>query len=111
MKIKYLVFGILAVVLLYAGLTAYQLSGAVKMINDKEFEPKLKKVIEGDCSGYEAVIEEIDSRISKLKSGCMNPLIVFLSSKSESDLCKGIKDPDNQIYDIVEQIKLRCAAS
>lgn len=98
----------LAVVLLFVGLTVYQVVGVLKMINDKEFEQRLKSVGEGNCTYYQAVLSEMDRRISHIKFSCMNPVLVFISSRSESDLCKGVKDSENNFYNVMEQIKEQC---
>jgi len=108
------VIGIIFLILLIvAGITAYQAITLVKTVETESssMQTNMESLMKGDCSKISPVEASFNKIKSKATSACWNPVIKIAVDKMEQVpiKCKDISTLESQVIQSLSQIKAYCA--
>jgi predicted PurR-regulated permease PerM len=116
MKTGWKIFLIILVILIlliiaFAIFTYYQIKEVYGFANNPELKQDIADLTEGNCSKLQILEPKINQIQTSIKTACINPVIRILSQKIKvynTDICVEIKNPENQIQQIINQAKTMC---
>jgi len=108
------VIGIIFLILLIAaGITAYQAISLVKTIETESssMQTNIEVLMKGDCSKLSSIESSFNNIKSKATSACWNPIIKIAVDKMEQVpiKCKDIQTIESQMDSQFGQIRTLCA--
>jgi len=104
---------IILVVLIIAGITAYQVVSLVNTVTteSESMQGDMEGLMKGDCSKLSPIESSFNKIKSKAKSACFNPIIKIAVDKMDQVpiKCGNITTLENEMDKNLGQIKLYCA--
>jgi uncharacterized membrane protein YvbJ len=112
-KIWWILIAILLIILIIAGITAWQAYGLVQTVQAEQasIETNLAALQKGDCSKVAPLESSMGKITSKAQSACWNPIISYGVEKMQQIpiKCSNISALDQQFQSGLVQIKAACA--
>jgi len=115
-----IIIGATVFLVLVYGLITYLQYRELKVIlgddekRSTEITEELQKIIDGDCSNIEYVIEIFEDARKTLKRACINPILKKFLNKERGEIkgvCEMMDQPDNIVDLYIEQTREYCPSS
>jgi hypothetical protein len=103
---------VLFILLIIAGITAYQAYGLIKLTQAEKInlETNIQELQKGDCSRIPAIETSANKIKAKAESSCKNPIINYAVTKIQQIpvKCADLKSFEEQMQNSLTQIKNAC---